>query len=393
MVTVAFIWCFSCFNWFSYCRGNCICAGQGNTIVSHFVVQRGDFIVAIACVPCSPHRSLIYACEWGFWVCWKLSAAEQIKPDCCHTPAVVSTLLTQLPVTCPSTTPLHYNFGAARPGSAEPQLTRDLSSQRQQQRPILTMNPADNPGQPPAPPMLHSLRPHKLRRFSGEEGDAEDFVREAKLFLELGPVVDPVGAAWLLGALEGWAKQEMLSMGADEVNTPGKIFASKTNAVQAVTLSPIMLRDTFAGGLHPVSLKRDIRRYIRETVGATFADVTREALRWMREDSCPDTTAEQLQAVASNDSLHRLEAQIAALSTETASLKQQLQHQGHYRASPSQGNEAGPPPDRRPVTSGLLNLECWWYQRRSHVEARCPSKRQYQQRRRGQREEQLQGNF
>ena len=53
MVTVAFIRCFSCFSWFSYCRGNCICAGQGNTIVSHFVVQRGDFTVAIACVPCA----------------------------------------------------------------------------------------------------------------------------------------------------------------------------------------------------------------------------------------------------------------------------------------------------------------------------------------------------
>ena len=59
-------------------------------------------------------------------------------------------------------------------GSAEPQLTRDLSSQRQQQRPILTMNAADNPGQPPAPPTLHSLRPHKLRRFSSDEGDAAE---------------------------------------------------------------------------------------------------------------------------------------------------------------------------------------------------------------------------
>ena len=25
------------------------------------------------------------------WVCWKLSAAEQVKTDCCRTPAVVST--------------------------------------------------------------------------------------------------------------------------------------------------------------------------------------------------------------------------------------------------------------------------------------------------------------
>ena len=38
---------FSCFNWFSYCRGKCICAGQGNTVVSHFVVQRAVLIVAI----------------------------------------------------------------------------------------------------------------------------------------------------------------------------------------------------------------------------------------------------------------------------------------------------------------------------------------------------------
>ena len=41
-------------------------------------------------------------------VCWKLSAAEQVKTDCWHTPAVVSTLLTPLPVSCPLTTPHHY---------------------------------------------------------------------------------------------------------------------------------------------------------------------------------------------------------------------------------------------------------------------------------------------
>ena len=42
-------------------------------------------------------------------VCWKLSAAEQVKTDCCHTPAVVSTLLTPLPVSYPvdDATPLH----------------------------------------------------------------------------------------------------------------------------------------------------------------------------------------------------------------------------------------------------------------------------------------------
>ena len=74
---IAFIWCFHDLIGFS--RGNCICAGQGNTIVSHFVVQRVDLIAAIASVPCGPHRSLIYACEWGYWVCWVCGWANKTR--------------------------------------------------------------------------------------------------------------------------------------------------------------------------------------------------------------------------------------------------------------------------------------------------------------------------
>ena len=138
-------------------------------------------------------------------------------------------------------------------------------------------------------------------------------------------------------------------MGAEEVNTPGKIFAIleqhwgehrdsstlagaffkhqqglaelmgeyasnfhllSTKTAQAGTLSEVMLRDNFAGGLYPVSLKWDIKRYIRENADSAFADVTRKALCWMREDSCPDTNAEQLQAVVSQNSFLWLEAQI-----------------------------------------------------------------------------------
>ena len=39
-------------------------------------------------------------------VCWKLSAAGQVKTDCWHTPAVVSTLLTPLPGSLSCSTPL-----------------------------------------------------------------------------------------------------------------------------------------------------------------------------------------------------------------------------------------------------------------------------------------------
>ena len=216
-----------------------------------------------------------------------------------------------------------------RPGSVELQL--ETCHHKDNSRDS-TVNAGDNPDQPPAPPMLHSLRPHKLCQFSGEEGDAEDFIREANLFLELQPMADPAAAGWLLGSLEGRAKQEELSMGAGDINSPGKIFVileqhwgehrdsstlagaffthqqgltesvgeytsnfrllwAKTNAVQAGTLSEVMLQDTFMGGLHPVSRKRDIKHYIQENADAAFAGITREALRWMREDSCPDINA------------------------------------------------------------------------------------------------------
>ena len=61
----------------------------------------------------------------------------------------------------------------------------------------------DRGGRAPAPQLLtvHILRPHTSRRFSGDEGDTEDFIREAKLYLQLQPMEDAVAAGWLLGAL------------------------------------------------------------------------------------------------------------------------------------------------------------------------------------------------
>ena len=50
-------------------------------------------------------------------------------------------------------------------------------------------------------------------------------MREAKLFLQLQPMADTVAAGWLLGAIEGRAKQEVLAMEAEEVNTSAKICA------------------------------------------------------------------------------------------------------------------------------------------------------------------------
>ena len=91
-------------------------------------------------------------------VCWKLSAAEQVKTDCCHTPAVVSTLLTPLPVSCPLTTPLHYNFGAATTG----QLWRCEQDERSYPRPQQVEWPRPRPQQTTL--MMMASHQHHRRR-------------------------------------------------------------------------------------------------------------------------------------------------------------------------------------------------------------------------------------
>ena len=47
--------------------------------------------VGRVCFPCGPHCTVIYACEWAFWVCWIFFFWLKTNPDCC-THAVVSSL-------------------------------------------------------------------------------------------------------------------------------------------------------------------------------------------------------------------------------------------------------------------------------------------------------------
>ena len=106
-----------------------------------------------------------------------------------------------------------------------------------------------------------------------------------------------------------------------------------------------------------MSLKRDMKRYIRDNTESTFADAKKEALRWMMEDSCLDTATEQL-AVPNHDGLQRLETQIAALLTETASLRF-TSLRAAISMFPTMTALSGWKPklqrsSRRPLASGLL---------------------------------------
>ena len=112
------------------------------------------------------------------------------------------------------------------------------------------------------------------------------------------------------------------------------MLTTKLNAAQADAVNPAMLCDRFIDGLHPPSLRRDIRRYAREHAGVTFHQARAEAQRWMREDADVEVRAEQVLVAQPQHSkeVEELRAQVAAL---TAELQAELQHQSTRAPRPT----------------------------------------------------------
>ena len=147
------------------------------------------------------------------------------------------------------------------------------------------------------------------------------------------------------------------------------MLSTKVNEAKAGTVTDEMLRDRFVDGLHVSSLRRDIRRFVRERDGATFQQARAEALRSMREDNEVEVRTEQVQAAPSPtcQELKELREQIAALTTKTEELQTALQ----------QSALAQPPPRVQSV--------CYWCRKPGHLERDCRSRRRYEQQHRQQR--------
>ena len=214
------------------------------------------------------------------------------------------------------------------------------------------------------------VRPSKLRKFSCERGttDAEEFLQEAKLLLALQPLQDVVAATWIISAQESHARQEIIRLPVEEINTPNKIYKiieqtwgeqrdsntltsafyrcqqrlretvteyanslqslwAKANATQEGFLDARSLLNQYASSLHSPALRKDIPRLIREKSTSTFEEVKTEAQRWMHEDSLDAAATDQLLTTPNNEAITGQEGQIASLTAETASLRQTLHQQ------------------------------------------------------------------
>ena len=183
-------------------------------------------------------------------------------------------------------------------------------------------------GRTESPERQTIFKNYKLQRFSEEE-DAEQFVREVRLLLRLQPMTDSAAVGWILNAIDGQPKKELLMKEPSEINNPEKILvlllerwgdqrtgsalataflSRKQRSIEDVAqyaaalktlwrkvnesckgdaFSLALLKDTFAQGLKIPALRQETRRYLREHTQATFEEVEKEALRWMRED-CKD---------------------------------------------------------------------------------------------------------
>ena len=95
--------------------------------------------------------------------------------------------------------------------------------------------------QPPWP----AIQPPKLPRFTGREADgcdADEFIQEAERILRNFKMEEGTAVEWLIQALEGSARREVLTRAAGEADTAAKVLA-----VLAATFWDCSLRST-AGG-------------------------------------------------------------------------------------------------------------------------------------------------
>ena len=212
---------------------------------------------------------------------------------------------------------------------------------------------------------------------------------------------------WLIQALEGSARREVLTRAAGEADTAAQVLAvlaatfgdhrglsalltsfhgrrqgmgesvvgyaqhllmltTRLNAAQADAVNPAMLCDRFIDGLHPPSLRRDIRRYAREHDHVTFHQARAEAQRWMREDDDVEVRAEQVLVAQPQHSkeVEELRTLVAALTAKTAELQAELRHQSTRAPRPK---------------------VCYWCEQPGHFQQDCAERRQYVQRQQGPR--------
>ena len=196
---------------------------------------------------------------------------------------------------------------------------------------------------------ISSVKPPKLRKFSGEE-NTEDFIQETLTLLSLLNLTPKQAATWIIDALEGSARSLILAQSANAIDTPQKILDILRNewgekktqttlrkayyrrsqgsgesvseygtAIQTLwrkcndqvpiqeQLSVDSLLMTFIDGLRTAALRRELKKVLQMAQQpVAFGDLVQLARDWMVEEK-PDESVRASESKIENleEDLHR----------------------------------------------------------------------------------------
>ena len=197
--------------------------------------------------------------------------------------------------------------------------------------------------------------PPVLPRF--HDGLVDDFITEAKRVVAIYKFNPPAAAEFVIRHLDGPAKTEVQLR---NPQTPEEVFnvleevfgdhrdlqsllhsfhgrrqgigegilgyshavqvlAARVKKIDPSALSDAMLRDKFVNGLHPPSLRKDIKKFVRDNASCDLIAARTEAMRWMREDD--DASFYQEAVRAAPNEVETLRKQLAAVTKELNEMK------------------------------------------------------------------------
>ena len=262
-------------------------------------------------------------------------------------------------------------------------------------------------------------RDRKVRKFTGEvEEDPyllEDFLQEVDSVLSSTGRGPADQADFIISNLEGPAREEVKCLYRKEQSDPEKIkealkevFGEKSSlallmselyqrrqepneSLQQYILALLMLahrvasqkgdaevvlRDIFAEYVSDISLRRELKRHLRDNPSETFRELRQYSLRWEQDGKCqPNSSTSKVKikqhqaesnslstSKGNNDLLTKLAKQQEAIDALTAGMQKMLEGGGRTKRE-------------TPFRHGNAYLMCYGCHQPGHIKSKCPKRK------------------
>lgn len=261
--------------------------------------------------------------------------------------------------------------------------------------------------------VVYPPRDRKIKKFSGDIKEdlylLEDFLQEVESVLSSTGREPAEHADFIISNLEGPAREEIKCLSREDQTKPElikdalrEVFGEKSGqahlmsllymrrqesqeSLQQYSLALLLLahrvanqkgdaegvlRDIFAENVADASLRRELKRHLRDKPEVTFRELRQYALKWEQDGNCQTKTkakvsSQEAQATPNreqNDVLATLAKQQEAIDKLTAGMQELLKEGGNKRKKKPLRNEDG-------------ELVCYHCHQPGHIRPNCPKKK------------------